>query len=542
MGKMLNNNKIAILVLIITLMLNSAFLIGCGDQKSNEASETDKTKEALQEENQKDPIKNEEIVLAAPRDVAPGKEDAFFTSVILYVWEPLVEMGANGEPVPKLAESWETSEDQKEWTFKLKEGVTFHNGENFNADSVVANFDRYKKMKSRKSKFYTFSVDKIYPGLIDCVKVDDYSVKVTFENPLPTLPYNMVNFGSPIYSADSFDENGDFVGIPSATGPFKLVELEKDSYCVLEAYEGYYGQKAKAKKIRVKVIPDAQTRYSALKAEEIMGVMDLGAITPALAEELLKEDRFEKSVEKSSISHYISANGNKAPFDNPKMKKAISLAVDRQLIVDEFYKGNGKPTQNLLNYASPFEKDIEPKYDMEKAKELAKEVLQGKEMDIDMIVPSAFTQKYPYKEEAEYIQATLKELGLNVNILIYDWPTFKELRKNGEFNLSMHIQGLPNMEPYSIFDRFMRSNGSTNLAYNLGYKSDRVDELMDKLDQTLILEERAVIYDELQDISAQELPTIPLFCDANLIVYNKKIDGYKSIIYGTTLPEVHWRK
>ncbi|SKC81417.1 ABC transporter substrate-binding protein [Maledivibacter halophilus] len=542
MKKVLRNNKVTILVLIIAMMLSSALLIGCSGQKTTEPADTAKPKETTDEQKQEETIKDEEIVLAAPRDVAPGKEDAFFTSVILYIWEPLIGMGENGEPVPKLATSWEASEDKKEWTLKLREGVIFHNGEKFNANSVVANFNRYKKMKSRNSKFYTFNVDKVYPGLIDCEKTDDFTVKITFKNPLPTLPYNMVNFGSPIYSSDSFDENGDFVGIPSATGPFKLVEMEKDSYCVLESYKGYYGEKAKAEKIRVKVIPDAQTRYSALKAEEIMGVMDLGAITPALAEELLKDDRFEKSVEKSTISHYISANGNKPPFDNLNMRKAISLALDRQLIVDEFYKGLGKPTQNILNYASPFEKIIEHEYDIEKAKQLAKEALKGEKKDIDMIVPSAFTQKYPYKEEAEYIQATLKELGLNVNILIYDWPTFKELRKNGEFNLSMHIQGLPNMEPYSIFDRFMRSNGSTNIAYNLGYKNDRVDELMDKLDQTLDLDERAKIYDELQDLSAEELPTIPLFCDANLIVFNKKIDGYKSIIYGTTLPELHWRK
>ncbi|WP_432408988.1 ABC transporter substrate-binding protein [Wukongibacter sp. M2B1] len=542
MKKFLQKNKTAILILMITLMLSSILFVGCGRQETDKVAEPVKPKDAVNEQKAQESLDDKEIVLAAPRDVAPGKEDAFFTSVILYVWEPLVAMGENGDPSPKLATSWEASKDKKEWTFKLKEGVTFHNGEKFNADSVVANFNRYKKMESSKSQFYTFNVDKVYPGLIDCVRVDDYTVKVTFESPLPTLPYNMVNFGSPIYSIDSFDENGDFVGIPSGTGQFKLVEMEKDSYCLLEAYEGYYGEKAKAKKIKVKVIPDAQTRYSALKAEEIMGVMDLGAITPVLADELLKDGRFEKSVEKSSISHFISANGNRPPFDNPKMKEAISLAIDRQLIVDEFYKGFGQPTQNLLNYASPFVKTIQPQYDMEKAKELVKEALQGEEMDIDMIVPSAFTQKYPYKEEAEYIQATLKEVGLNVNILIYDWPTFKELRKNGEFDLSMHIQGLPNMEPYSIFDRFMRSNGSTNIAYNLGYKSDRVDELMNKLDQTLELDERAKIYDELQDISAEELATIPLFCDSNLIVYNKKIDGYKSIIYGTTLPEVHWRK
>lgn len=515
------------LIVALICILSAFMLFGCGGQAGNEEKETGD--------------KNEEIVLAAPRDVAPGAEDAFYTSVILYVWEPLVAMCENGDPEPKLATSWEASADAKTWTLSLKEGVKFHDGSDFNADAVVANFDRYKLLKAGKSKFYTFRVDKIYPGLISCEKVDDYKVELNFENPVPTLPYNMVNFGSPIYSPQSLDKDGKFTGIPSGTGPFKLIEAQKDSYCVLEAFSDYYGEKAKAQNIRVRVIPDAQTRYSALKAEEIMGVMDLGAITPVLAEELLKDERFDKSIEKSSITHFLSINGEKAPFDNPKMKEAVSLAIDRKLIVDEFYKGVGNPTQNLLNHASPFAIEIGPEYDLEKAKELASEVLKGEEVQVDMLVPSAFTQKYPYKEEAEYIQATLKELGLNVNVLIYDWPTLKELRKNGDFNLSMHIQGLPNMEPYTMFDNYMSSDGSTNLSYHLGYSSQRVDGLMEKLDKTMDIEERSQIYKELQLISAQELPTIPLFCDQNLIVFNKKIQGYEAIIYGTTLPEVSWR-
>lgn len=159
-----------------------------------------------------------------------------------------------------------------------------------------------------------------------------------------------------------------------------------------------------------------------------------------------------------------------------------------------------------------------------------------------MIIPSEFTKKYPYKEEAQYIQSVLKELGLNVNINIYDFATFNQIRNKGDFNLQMHIQGLPNMEPYTMFDNYMRSNGSTNKNYHFGYKNDKVDNLMNKLDETLDIEKRAAIYDELQSISAKDPSTIPLFSEMNLIVSNKEVTGHNAFIYGTTLPELQWSK
>lgn len=514
--------------LLALVMVSSIALSGCGTKSEKDTTKTDS---------------NKEIVLASPRDVAPGKENVHFANVLSYVWEPLVSMNKKGEPTPKLAKSWEMSKDAKEWTFKLQEGVTFHNGEKFNADIVVANFDRYKKLKNGKSNFYTFKVDKIYPGLIDCVKTDDYTVKLNFKKPIPTLAYNMVNFGSPIFHPNDFGKDGNFiVDKPNATGPFKLIESKKNSYCLLEAFDNYWGEKAKSKKIRIKTIPEGQTRYSALKAGEVMGVLDLGAITPNLAEELLKDSKFESSVEKSTINHFLSLNGTKFPFNDPKMKEAVSLAIDRNLIVDKFYKGFGNPTQNLLNHVSPFYKEMKPEHNLEKAKKLASEVLKGKNANVTMIIPSEFTKKYPYKEEAQYIQSVLKELGLNVNINIYDFATFNQIRNKGDFNLQMHIQGLPNMEPYTMFDNYMRSNGSTNKNYHFGYKNDKVDSLMNKLDETLDIEKRAAIYDELQSISAKDPSTIPLFSEMNLIVSNKEVTGHNAFIYGTTLPELQWSK
>lgn len=107
-----------------------------------------------EENNDVSKMNNEkEVVLAAARDLAPGEQDAYYTSSILYVWEPLIGLGDDGKPKAELAEKWSNSGDYKEWTFTIKKGVKFHDGVDLNADSVVKNFERYMNMKTKSSPF-----------------------------------------------------------------------------------------------------------------------------------------------------------------------------------------------------------------------------------------------------------------------------------------------------------------------------------------------------------------------------------------------------
>lgn len=482
----------------------------------------------------------EEVVLAAPRDLAPGPQDAYYTSTILYVWEPLVTSAEDGQPAPKLAKSWTMSPDGKEWTFKLQDNVKFHDGQPLNADAVIANFNRYKQVSPKSSPFYTLDIKSAYPGLKEAAKVDEMTFKLVFDNPQPALLYSMVNFASPIYSPLNFNEKGDFNGLPQGTGPFKLIEHQKDQYALLEAFDGYYGEKAKTKKIRVRVIPDPDTRLAALKSGEIMGVMDLGALPPALAKELVKDNRFEVSVTKSTISHYIHPNGKRAPFDNPAMRQAVSMIIDRQQLVKELYLGYPTETVNILNATSPFYKEIKTVTNAAEAKRLAAEATGGKTQKIDLIVPTYGLDRYPYKAQAELLQSVLKELNLDVQIKILDGAAFKEAQAKGEYDLALATQGLPNADPFTLFTNYLSSGGSSNKSYSLGYKSERIDQLLNQAKTTLSMDARKVIYNEIQTIAAQDLPTIPLFNDANLIAYNKKIKGYQATIYGTTLSKLEW--
>ena len=141
-------------------------LFGCANQQQEDPNPTQSQGTAV------DP--DAEIVLAGYRNLAPGEKDGYYCSKILYVWEPLITQDDNATPVPCLAESWKMSEDGKQWTFYLRQGVKFHDGSDFNADAVIANFDRMK-LGVKKSSFYPLDIDSHYPNLEKYEKVDEYT-------------------------------------------------------------------------------------------------------------------------------------------------------------------------------------------------------------------------------------------------------------------------------------------------------------------------------------------------------------------------------
>lgn len=481
--------------------------------------------------------KEDEIVLAGYRNLAPGNEDGYYCSKILYVWEPLITQDDDANPVAGLAESWEMSEDGKEWIFKLREGVKFHDGELLNADAVIVNFDRMKK-EVKKSSFYPLDIDAHYPNLVSYEKVDEYRFKLTFSEPMVTLLYNMVNFGSPIYSPKNFDENGNFNGFAIGTGPFKIVENVLDEYVLLERNEDYYGEKALAQKIRIKVIPDTDTRFSALKSGEVKGLIDLNAISASLAKEAQADENLEVSTSKSTMIRFLTVNGTKEPFNDVRMRQAISMVLNRKQLVDDIYFGFASPTTNILNYSTPFYTEFSINEDIQKAKELAKEVLGEKTIDVKYLYNA---KEQAQKSEAELIASWLKEIGINAILEPMEMKNMKEVMKSGDYDIARMQQGLSNSEASTIFRRFMLTSGDHNKNYSLGYQSNEVDALMKEAMESASLEKRKEIYTKIQEISTTDLPVIPLFNDMTVVAYSKDLTGYDAKLYGIDLPKIAWK-
>jgi len=486
---------------------------------------------------------NNEIVLAAPRDIAPGPKDPYYISSIGMVWEPLIGVDANGQIAGVLASGWKGQNDNKDWVISLRQNVTFHDGSPFNADAVLKNVERWQNMKTKPSPFYTFNYKALYPGLTQIEKIDDYTVVFHLDKPDPVFPEHLINFSSAMFNPNSYDmTTGDFINTDIGTGPFKIVDRQTNQYVVLQRNDQYYGEKAKSQFIRIRTIPSAETRYAALKAEEIYGVVDIGAMTPALSLELLGDSRFAMSKNRNTLNQVLTVNESRWPFSDSRMVKALSLAVDRDILLQQYFSGQAQPNINILNSLNPFSIDLPITYDMEKAKELSAEVLQGKRVQAKLLIPQYGLNRYSYKEVAQYLQYLYKELGIDISIVILDGSAFSKLSSQGNYDLSLGTMGLANYAPETIFNTYLADKGRMNTLYKVGYHDDEASMLLKKLDGLSTIEERIPVYDRLQVIGIEHPPTIILGSDLNALIYNQaKIKGYNALTYGVSLQTIEWR-
>lgn len=488
--------------------------------------------------------KEDELVIGSTRDIAPGEQEAYYCIMSLSVWEPLISSDNNGNLLPCLATEWSSNEDCTEWTFKLHENVVFHDGTAFNADAVLANLERHKKASGMSSIQYAYNFDSTYPNFDKAEKIDDYTVKLCFTQPYPMLIENMVNYGSPMYSPSNFNEDGSFNGLAIGTGAYKLVEHAADEFILLSRNEDYYGEKAHVKNIRIKVIPDANTKVSAMESEEIMGVTDLGAIFPSGAEKLLadKEERFAVTDAKSLVTHYAIFNGSKPPFDDVRVRQAVSMVFDRDAIVNDLYAGfGGAPSINILNFSSPYALELPIEHDVEKAKELVKEALGDEEYTIDIVTSTSMSNRYPYKEEAELMQGWLEEIGIHANIQIYEGATYGEIRKAGNYGFSLGTRGLSTQDPFTQLNMFLSSEASMNTSDCMGYSNSEADELLSNVRSELDPEKRTEMYERLQEIGATDLPAVPILNVQNYVLYNQNVvKNYQATNEGVDLPAIEW--
>ena len=478
------------------------------------------------------------MTFAASRYACPGAMDAFYCSSALGVWESLIATGPDGSPTGELVERYEYSDDAKVWTFHLRQGVVFHDGEPFNADAALFNFERMKKPIT--SDYTPLQYDRSFPGVLTIEKTDDYTLVFTFENSVPDLLIAMSGYGSPMFSPKCIGEDGNFIAPAAGTGPFKLAEENPEQYVTAERFDDYWGEKAQTKTIKFKTIKDADTRFSALKSEEVMGVVDLGAIQPNMAVELVKDERFALSTYKSTMTHLIAVNRQKWPFDDPRMTEAISLMIDRDLIVETIFSGLGVPTTNVLNHTSPYYINTPIEHDYEKGKALALEVMGGKEITAVLPLRQKDLNRYPQDKVAVYLKDLLKDVGINVEIQIQEDGLYGETIPNGEWDITVNKRQLPGAT-LEILESFLGSKGYSNADYyRFGYSNAEADALIEQVRFEMDPVKRQEAYTKLQEMLYESMLVIPYMHDESVVAYNKQIEGFGISYDGVTIPQAHW--
>lgn len=470
-----------------------------------------------------------------PAQIDPqGAPSSGLSLVMPYIFDTLVVRDVDNSVQPLLAESWEVSDDGKEITFKLKKGVTFHDGTPLNAEAVRYTFERFKEVGM---------ASPIYGGVMQIAGVEavnDLTVRFTFDQPAANFWSTISMPYAGIISPDSAQKvkesgTGDLVG----TGPFVLESWEAGQQMVLKHNPDYsWGPPIVDNKkvpyleaLVYKVIPDATTQVAALQAGEVNTVF---INQPSHKLKLEQDDsvRLEEALMSDLI--YLGFNAQKPPFDEVPVRQALSHAVNKEEIVSVALGGLGKaayaPLPPGLQGFDPALKEFELGYDPEKSKALLIQAdfqLQGDgtwERDGQPLTGVLLTStRAPNEAIATVLQSQFKAIGVPVEIQQLDSKAVMDATGEGQFDLLLWRYGWNDPDALNIFLSSARI-GSTN---RVGYGNPEFDALVEQGAQELDEETRTRLYIEAQKIVLRDAPWQPLYNPLDVMAMSKRVQDTK---------------
>lgn len=442
--------KKKLLALFLALVMVGAVLPGCGDGSKDPGGQGNNGKTG-------EPVKGGEITVGIAQDLDdsldPHQTVAAGTREVLFnIFEGLVKPNSDGEMIPAVAEKYTLSEDGTTYTFTLREGVKFHNGQTVTAEDVVYSINRCAAVPEGQEKplVAAFSAVKSVEAL------DEKTVAVTIaQRDLEFISY----MTAAIIPADY--ENQDTA--PVGTGPFKFVSRTPQQDFVMERFEDYWGAPAWLDKVTYKICENADALVMNLNG----GSIDLCAhLTSAQASQL--NQNFQVLEGTMNLVQAIYLNNQAKPFDNQMVRQALCYAIDRQGIMDMVADGHGTAVGSSIYpaFTKYFLPELVDKYphDVAKAKELLAQAGYPDGFDMTISVPNNYQ---PHMDTAEVVAEQLREAGINVTIQPVEWSTWLDTIYNGrQFQATVVGVDAANMTARAMLERFTSDYGKNFINYN----------------------------------------------------------------------------
>jgi len=437
-------------------------------------------------------------------------------STAMQLYDSLVWLDEDNNLLPALAESWEVSEDGTEYIFHLRQDVTFHNGEPFNADAVVFSWER--------GSTGDFTGARSWKLASAVEAIDEYTVKVTTPDVDAVFLTSMADTWMmipPGYFAEVGQEG--FDAHPMGTGPYKFVEWVKGDHITMEANLDYWDGAPKIKTLIFRPIPESSTRVAAIQTGEVDIVTRLSAEE---AKSLMGVEDI-KVIKYPGTRIYYLAFINEGQEELPReVRLAMNYAIDIDAIIDALFDGYAKPAIGFINSSDLGYDNAEPiGYDPEKAKELLAEAGYPDGLSIEMAAPvGAYTN---FEEVCEAIVGYYGEVGIDVTL---------ELMESGQF-WAMWDEGCAAVPPLtgdswstvggeSLHRLQGALLGSAEASWSCWY-DEEIIRLLNEIKATLDQEARAALYGELQVYMREDPPMVYLYEQYNFEAINTRVQDYK---------------
>ncbi len=450
-------------------------------------------------------------IAGEPDQLDPHKTSAYFSFEVLEnVFDTLVEPDADLEMKPALAESWQVSLDELTWTFRLRPGVRFHNGDPLTAEDVVFSYRRIIDEELT-------NVDK-FSAVADVSAPDPATVVIRLDRPTPNLLTNLGGFkGMAIVSRRNV-ESGEIATNPVGTGPFAFAGQRSGDSITLRANPDYWGGPPKVPGVTFRFISEPSTALSALQAGEVDWT---DSIPTQRVSQLDGDDSLSLAVTPSNDYWYLALNNAKPPWNDVRVRQAIAYGIDRDAIVAATSYGTAALNQLAIPEGNPWFTPYDTySYDIDRATSLLQEA-GSQPQDLDMLV----TSEYPETVTAAQIIAdNLAPLGITVNIRTVDFATWLDEQNNGNFDMLM-MGWLGNIDPDDFYYAQHHTDGTSNAQK---FSDPEVDRLLDAGRVETDRDARADDYAKAATLIADNVSYIYLYNPSVIQAWTPALHGYEA--------------
>ncbi|MBI3358280.1 MAG: ABC transporter substrate-binding protein [Nitrospirae bacterium] len=454
---------------------------------------------------------------SAPTQLDPRfATDAYSERIDHLLFSALVKVDKEGEIVPDLAERWEIK-DNTRYTFYIRKDVRFHDGHSLTSEDVRYTYESILDEATASPHKKTYEI-------IKRIETPN-ATTISFILEKPYAPF-LVDIGRGIIPKHIAEKNPDqFSSRLVGSGPFSFVSYELDHAVELRAFPNYFGGKPDIQKLLFRIIPEDSTRLLELSK----GNIDLlqNAFPPDAIPRLQQDPKLKIEIAPSTTYSYLGFNLSDPVLKNKLVRQAIAHAIDKEKITKYIFRGFAIPANNLLtnqHWAHVTTKEIV--YNPQRGSQL---------LDEAKFLPDSSGTRFrlTYKTSqnelsrrvAEVIQEQLSRIGIAVTIKSYEWGTYYSDIKSGNFQIfSLSWVGVSDPDIY--YDLFHSQSVPPNGSNRVRYQNERIDHLVEEGRVIIDRDKRKIIYKEVQEILAEELPYINLWHAQNVAVMKKAVKGY----------------
>lgn len=493
-------------ILLMLIMAVSVALSGCSGDKAKPESATEnelpKSKNPVEGGSIKVGISQDLDSLDPHRAVSAGTKEVLFN-----IYEGLVKPDSDGNLIEALAESYEISEDAKVYTFTLREGVKFHNGDAVTAEDVKYSIDKCADTSNGDPLVSAYSI-------VERVEIPDEKTVEIYLSEANTefLAY----MTTAIVPRDYEELDTDPIG----TGPFKYDSRNPQENVIIVKNEDYWGEKAHLDKVEFRVVADADMLVTNLKGGSIDMAMRL---TVSQAAELTEGFHVEEGT--MNLVQALYLNNAVEPLNDEKVRQALCYAINPQEIMDMIADGKGARigTSMYPGLKKYFDEEYSTYYeqDYEKAKALLKEAGYADGFDLEITVSAA---DKPHVDTAQVIVEQLKNIGVNATIKPVEWEAWlEEVYANSKFESTVVGVDASNLSARAMLERFT-TDGHGNFT---GFSDAEYDKVFQEAIATTDEDEKVKLYKEAEGILAERAANVYIQDLANMVAISDRFDGYK---------------